>query len=95
MPSINITQYPYQYKAKKLLDEKGAKYTAIELDKESDGKAIRAVMGDTLGKTSVPAIWIKGTFIGACNDGPPGFDGVKNLNSSGKLDDMLKAAGSL
>ena len=95
MPPINITQYPYQYKAKKLLDEKGAKYTAIELDKESDGKAIRAVMGDTLGKTSVPAIWIKGTFIGGCNDGPPGFDGVKNLNSSGKLDDMLKAAGSL
>ena len=52
-------------------------------------------MGDTLGKTSVPAIWIKGTFIGGCNNGPAGFDGIKNLNSSGKLDDMLKAAGSL
>ena len=51
-------------KAKQLLDEKGAKYTAVELDKEEDGKAIRAVMGDMLGRTSVPAIWIKGTFIG-------------------------------
>ena len=47
-----------------MLDEKGAKYTAVELDKEEDGKAIRVVMGDMLGRTSVPAIWIKGTFIG-------------------------------
>ena len=89
MPSINITQYPYQYKAKKLLDEKGAKYTAIELDKESDGKAIRAVMGDTLGRTSVPAIWIKGQFIGGFNDGPSKYNGLNSLNTNGELDRLL------
>lgn len=75
-----------------MLDEKGAKYTAVELDKEEDGKAIRAVMGDMLGRTSVPAIWIKGTFIGGCNDGPPEFNGLNTLNSNNKLDGMLKEA---
>jgi glutaredoxin 3 len=43
--------------AKAILDEKGARYTVVELDKESDGKAVRAEMGQMLGRTSVPAIW--------------------------------------
>jgi len=63
------------------------------LDKEADGKAIRAEMGDMLGRTSVPAIWIKGTFIGGCNDGPLG--GIKTLNGKNQLDSMLKSAGAL
>lgn len=65
----------------------------MELDKEADGKAIRAEMGDLLGRTSVPAIWIKETFIGGMNDGPLG--GINTLNSSNKLDDMLKSAGAM
>ncbi|KAL9182915.1 hypothetical protein ACHAXT_004194 [Thalassiosira profunda] len=52
-----------------ILDEKGAKYTVVELDEEADGKAIRAEMGDMLGRTSVPAIWIDSTFIGGCKTG--------------------------
>ena len=77
------------------MDEKGAKYSAIELDKEEDGKAIRAVMGDLLGRTSVPAIWIKGTFIGGFNDGPAEYNGLNTLNNNKQLDDMLKAAGAI
>ncbi len=46
-----------KYKAKALLDEKGARYTVIELDQEADGKAIRAELGEIVGRTSVPAIW--------------------------------------
>lgn len=76
-----------------MLDEKNAKYTAIELDKDEDGKAIRAELGDILGRTSVPAIWIDGTFIGGCNDGPMG--GLNTLNESSKLDDMLRSAKAL
>lgn len=75
------------------MDEKGAKYTVLELDKEADGKAIRAEMGESLGRTSVPAIWIQGTYIGGCNDGPLG--GINTLNSNGKLDGMLKSAGAI
>lgn len=79
--------------AKAVLDAKGARYTAVELDKDEEGTAIRAEMGDMLGRTSVPAIWIKGNFIGGCNDGPLG--GVNTLEREGKLDGMLRAAGAL
>ena len=65
-------------------------------DKESDGKAIRAEMGTMLGRTSVPAIWINGVFIGGCNDGPTSeYNGINNLNSRNKLDGMLKSAGAI
>lgn len=50
-------------------------------------------MAELIGRTSVPAIWIDKVFIGGCNDGPLG--GIVKLNESGKLDDMLKAAGAL
>eukprot|EP00593_Proboscia_inermis_P001458 CAMPEP_0171292734 /NCGR_PEP_ID=MMETSP0816-20121228/516_1 /TAXON_ID=420281 /ORGANISM="Proboscia inermis, Strain CCAP1064/1" /LENGTH=45 /DNA_ID= /DNA_START= /DNA_END= /DNA_ORIENTATION= len=45
-------------------------------------------MANLLGRTSVPAIFIDGTFIGGCNDGPMG--GIVKLAESGKLDEMLK-----
>ncbi|KAL7500305.1 hypothetical protein ACHAWT_008248 [Skeletonema menzelii] len=90
---FSFTTCPFCIKAKATLDEKGAKYTVLELDQIPDGKAIRAEMGDMLGRTSVPAIWIKGTFIGGCNDGPMG--GINTLNSNNQLDDMLKAAGAI
>jgi len=50
-------------------------------------------MADIVGRTSVPAIWIGGEFVGGCNDGPMG--GLNNLNQSNKLDDMLKAVNSM
>jgi len=90
---FSFTTCPFCIKAKATLDEKGAKYTVVELDQDPDGKAIRAEMGDMLGRTSVPAIWIKGTFIGGCNDGPMG--GINTLNSSNQLDGMLRDAGAL
>ncbi|KAL3783277.1 hypothetical protein ACHAW5_010269 [Stephanodiscus triporus] len=82
-------------RAKAILDEKGARYTVVELDKESDGKAVRAEMGQMLGRTSVPAIWINREFIGGCNDGPPKYGGINNLNSQNKLEGMLKSAGAI
>lgn len=76
-----------------MLDGKGAKYTVVELDEDGDGKAIRAEMADLVGRTSVPAVWIDGVFVGGCNDGPMG--GIVSLDGSGKLDQMLKAAGAM
>merc|ERR1712224_550820 len=77
--------------AKKILDGMGAKYVAIELDADPDGKAIRAEMGDLVGRTSVPAIWIGKQFVGGCNDGPMG--GLKPLKESGKLEELLREVG--
>lgn len=80
-------------KAKQVFDGLGAKYTVVELDQDPDGKAIRAVMGETLGRTSVPAIWIDGAFVGGCNDGPMG--GIVKLQESGELVGMLKKVKSI
>jgi glutaredoxin 3 len=71
----------------------GASYTVVELDTDPDGKAIRAEMGDLVGRTSVPAIWIGGTFVGGCNDGPMG--GVLKLDERGELKGLLEGVGAL
>jgi glutaredoxin 3 len=87
---------PATISAKAILYDKGARYKVVELDKESDGKAIRAEMGTMLGRTSVPAIWINGVFIGGCNDGPTSeYNGINNLNTQNKLDGMLKLSGAI
>jgi len=75
------------------LDGLGVKYEVLELDVDPEGKAIRAEMADFLGRTSVPAIWIGGTFIGGCNDGPTG--GLVKLSESGELNGLLKGVGAL
>ncbi|CAB9496468.1 GLutaRedoXin [Seminavis robusta] len=79
--------------AKAVLDAKGTRYHVVELDEVKDGRAIRAEMADVIGRTSVPAIWIGGEFIGGCNDGPKG--GIVKLDESGELDVMLNAVGAI
>ena len=49
---------------------------------------MRAELGELVGRTSVPAIWIGGQFVGGCNDGPMG--GVIKLEENGELDALLK-----
>jgi len=92
---LSFTTWPFCVKAKKLLDDKGVQYTAVELDVAADGKAIRAEMGDVIGRTSVPAIWIDGEFIGGCNDGPEGYGGLITMENNGKLNGLLKSTGVL
>ncbi|KAJ1457794.1 thioredoxin-like protein [Pelagophyceae sp. CCMP2097] len=86
---FSFTSCPFCKKAKELLDAKGAKYTVLELDLDSDGAALRARLGRKTGRTSVPAVWIDGTYVGGLNDGEPG---LQPLETAGKLDQMLKLA---
>lgn len=65
------------------LVQNASRAQAIELDKEGDGKQIRKVVADTTGKASLPAIWIRGQFIGD-------YNGLNSLNAKGELDGMLK-----
>lgn len=85
---LSFTTCPFCLKAKSVLNEKGIEYKTVELDKEPDGMQMRSQMSQMIGRTSVPAIWIKGTFVGGCNDGPMG--GIVKLNQSGELDAMLQ-----
>ncbi len=71
---------PYCVNAKQLLESKGAKYTEVVLD--NDPAKQKEMLTKTNGKRTVPQIFINGEHIG-------GFDDLKKLNESGKLDALL------
>ncbi len=58
-------------------------FTAIDLDKEEDGKALRALITSQFGRTKLPAIWITRKLIG-------GYSELNALNNKNELDAMLK-----
>ncbi len=70
-------------------------FKVLELDVMEDGNAYRAEMAELIGRTSVPAIWIKGVFIGGCNDGGVDNKGIVGLENSGELDKLLRDAGAI
>jgi len=43
------------------------------------------------GKTSAPSVWIKGTYVGGCNDGTEPWHGVVPMLKNGKFKEMLAA----
>lgn len=42
------------------------------------------------GSGSVPSIWIKGKFVGGCNDGPESWMGIRKIINGNKLNDYLQ-----
>jgi len=84
---------PFCLKAKKVLDEKEVDYKVRELDVETDGYAIRAILGRRTGRTSMPSVWVKGTYVGGANDG--GLGGVVTLETRGELEPLLKEVGAI
>lgn len=65
----------------------------VELNEVEEGYALRAELAQKIGRTSVPAVFVKGEFVGGCNDG--GMGGVLTLDRSGELKPMLQKAGCL
>ena len=53
--------------ARQVLDGYGAEYRVVELNEVQDGYALRAELADLTGRTSVPAVFIGGEFVGGCN----------------------------
>ena len=71
---------PYCKKAKALLDKKGVQYQEIDItDKPEMRNTLEQMTG---GKNTVPQVFINGTSVGGSTD-------LDDLNSSGKLDEML------
>lgn len=58
-----------------------------------DGYPLRAELAEKTGRTSVPALYVGGNFVGGCNDG--GMGGVLTLDKSGELKPLLVEAGAL
>eukprot|EP00957_Ditylum_brightwellii_P203040 15332997-Ditylum_brightwellii.AAC.1 len=87
---FSFTTCPFCRRAKDFLDENNIEYSSMELDEleGNEGNEIRAVLGRQTRRTSVPSIFIGGTYIGGCNDGP----GLLPLAESGELEQLLKKA---
>ena len=84
---FSFTTCPFCRRAKDALEERGIAYRALELDELEGnlGNEIRAQLGRRTQRTSVPSIFVKGEFIGGCNDGP----GLLPLLESGEFQNML------
>ena len=74
---------PFCKQAKAALKDAGVEFKDVEVT-----DAQKAELKALTGKTSVPQVFVKGQFIGGCNDG--GLGGTVPLLKSGKLQEMLK-----
>ncbi len=72
---------PYCTRAKRLLQEKGAEYTEIDVAGDFDQR--EAMIKKSGGRTSVPQIFINDELVG-------GSDDLYALERSGELDILLK-----
>ncbi|KAJ5084500.1 hypothetical protein NUU61_009079 [Penicillium alfredii] len=59
---------PYCNATKQLLNELGAKYTALELDQVDDGSAIQSALQEISSQRTVPNVFISQKHIGGNSD---------------------------
>ena len=77
---------PYCIQAKKILTEKNISFLDIIVsDKQLND------LTQLTTQSSVPSIWIKGVFIGGCNDGPESWMGLTQCIRTGKFDELIKS----
>ena len=80
---IYTTQFcPYCFRAKRLLQERGAEFT--EIDVMMDGGRRKEMMERAGGRRTVPQIFINGKHVG-------GSDELHALDREGRLKPMLEA----
>merc|ERR1719258_960386 len=75
---------PFCVDAFRALDAQGIKYQKVQIT-----PAMKRELIQKTGKGSVPSVWIKGTFVGGCNDGTEPWHGVKPMLRNGKFHEML------
>ena len=75
---------PYCTQAINALKAADIDVTVVERTPEMVGTLVAKT-----GSTSVPSAWVKGAYIGGCNDGPEDGMGVVPMLRSGRLSTML------
>ncbi|WP_372425087.1 glutaredoxin 3 [Salinarimonas chemoclinalis] len=73
---------PYCTAARALLDEKGADYTVVDIEREPERR--REMIDRAGGRTTVPQVFVGETHVG-------GFDDLSALDRAGSLDPLLSA----
>lgn len=74
----------YCYETKELLGQAGLNFTMVNAT-AGQRQRLKALTGSG----SVPSVWVKGKFIGGCNDGPFSWQGVRKTLQSGILNSFL------
>jgi len=85
MPSITIytkSWCPYCTAAKKLLEEKGAAFTEIDIEAKPEKR--QDMIRKAGGRTTVPQIFIGDRHVGGCDD-------LYALDDKGQLEPLLQA----
>ena len=88
---FSTTTCPYCAATKELLQEIGTTFEVVELDEQPS--EWRREVATITGRTSVPAVFVGGTYVGGANDG--GLGGVLTLHRRGELTPLLVEAGAL
>ena len=89
----SLSSCPFCKEAKGILSGMGAVYTIVEVDVDEGGMAKKAELGGIIGRTSLPAVFAGGNFLGGCNDG--GLGGIATLHKKGELAPLLIKSGAL
>eukprot|EP00451_Oxyrrhis_marina_P027879 CAMPEP_0204350264 /NCGR_PEP_ID=MMETSP0469-20131031/30194_1 /ASSEMBLY_ACC=CAM_ASM_000384 /TAXON_ID=2969 /ORGANISM="Oxyrrhis marina" /LENGTH=110 /DNA_ID=CAMNT_0051336587 /DNA_START=93 /DNA_END=425 /DNA_ORIENTATION=- len=79
------TTCPFCRRAVSALQKAGVEHQVVKLNAIHRKGLIARV-----GSASVPAVWVKGQFVGGCEDGTEDWHGVVPLLQSGKLQQMLQ-----
>jgi glutaredoxin 3 len=85
MPAITIytkSWCPYCSAAKKLLTEKRAEFTEIDIEKKPEARA--EMIQKAKGRSTVPQIFIGERHVGGCDD-------LYDLDDRGQLEPLLQA----
>ena len=75
---------PYCSDAVRILQEKGIAHHVVEASGDE-----RKALSKMTGMSSVPNVWVKGEFVGGCNDGPLPWMGIAKLARNGELTNRL------
>merc|ERR1711879_958957 len=76
---------PFCKRAEDALKAEGVEFKKVDIDEH------RNDLKKSTGKTSAPSVWIKGTYVGGCNDGTQPWHGVVPMLRNGKFKEMLNA----
>lgn len=92
IPLVRLEELAELADARGCCDSEGGMYSIVELDEVENGVALRAELADIKGRTSMPAVFAGGKFLGGCNDGGEG--GIATLKANGRLEELLAQAGA-
>ena len=75
----------YCYHAEMMLVREGVNYLSVHASQRQ-----RQKLTTLTGNSTVPSVWVKGKYIGGCNDGPYSWMGLSKTLASGLFKEFMK-----